>query len=424
MRLLKRLGRSVVCGILERQVRALRRKNNFRVVAVVGSVGKTSTKFAIAQLLKASLRVQSQDGNYNDRVTVPLVLFGHQQPSLFNVVAWMRVFWQNQRMLFRPYPYDVVVLELGTDGPGFIKEFAYLRPDLAVVTAIAPEHMEFFGTLDAVAKEELTVLDWSKRVLINIDDTPKEYLPQRQFLSYGFSGQATYQLRTREGQGLAPQKLTMQLGEERSLAAEVQLLGVHGAKIALAAAASAHMLQVPVSGIKQGLVNVRPFAGRMQILQGTNQAVIIDDTYNASPTSAKAALEVLYGAKAPQRIAILGSMNELGDHSPDAHREVGEYCDPGKLDLVITIGADAQRYLAPAAKEKGCVVHMFDSPYDAGDFARRQLSPGAVVLAKGSQNRVFAEEAVKPLLKSTADQQKLVRQSPYWMRIKAKQFGH
>ncbi|HSD56274.1 MAG TPA: hypothetical protein VLA92_03910, partial [Candidatus Saccharimonadales bacterium] len=115
----KALGRAVVCNILESQVKRLRANNNFSVVGVVGSVGKTSTKIAIAQVLRASRRVQWQEGNYNDRVTVPLIFFGHSQPNILNVIAWLKIFIANERIIGKPYPYQVVVAELGTDGPGF-----------------------------------------------------------------------------------------------------------------------------------------------------------------------------------------------------------------------------------------------------------------------------------------------------------------
>jgi UDP-N-acetylmuramoyl-tripeptide--D-alanyl-D-alanine ligase len=157
-------------------------------------------------------------------------------------------------------------------------------------------------------------------------------------------------------------------------------------------------------------------------LPGIKNSTLIDDTYNASPVAAKAALDVLYAGQAPQRIAILGSMNELGGYSPEAHREVGDYCDPSKLNLVVTIGKDANQYLAPAAAVRGCQVATFINPYKAGNYVGEQLQEGAVVLAKGSQNRVFAEEALKVLLANAGDADKLVRQSPYWRSVKAKQF--
>ncbi|HET7827881.1 MAG TPA: cyanophycin synthetase, partial [Candidatus Saccharimonadales bacterium] len=161
---------------------------------------------------------------------------------------------------------------------------------------------------------------------------------------------------------------------------------------------------------------------RMQILLCVNGSTIIDDSYNASPAAVKLALDYLYEIDSPQKIAVLGNMNELGSFSESAHIEIGKYCDPKQLALVITIGPDANKYLAPSASAMGCKVHEFDSPYTAGEYLKPILQKGAAVLVKGSQNGVFAEETVKLLLANPADVNKLVRQSTDWLKIKQKAF--
>jgi UDP-N-acetylmuramoyl-tripeptide--D-alanyl-D-alanine ligase len=420
----KKAGRAFVCTMLEWQVRQLRVRHHFKVVAVAGSVGKTSTKTAIAELLGQNKRVRWQKGNYNDRVTVPLVFFGVKEPSLFNIFAWIKVFGITQSEIAMPYPFDIVVVELGTDGPGQLADFAYLKPDLTVITAIVPEHMEYFGTLDAVAKEELAVFDYSKKVLVNGDDIAAEYLAGREFLEYSLtSEQAQYRAVRTHKNSADGQTLDLVLSRGKTAQASVQFLGEQGAKIVLAAAAVADMLGVSKAEITKGLPELRPFSGRMQLLPGVKSSRLIDDTYNSSPIATNAALDVLYSSRSEQRIAILGSMNELGAYSKAAHHEVGEHCDPKKLDVVVTIGTDAKKWLAPAARAAGCTVHTFMNPYDAGEYVANKLRKGSVVLAKGSQNGVFAEEALKVLLENPADADKLVRQTVHWMTRKAKQFG-
>jgi UDP-N-acetylmuramoyl-tripeptide--D-alanyl-D-alanine ligase len=419
----KAAGRLIVCKILERQVVKLRAKHKFVLIAVAGSVGKTSTKLAIAHALEPTRRVIYQTGNYNDRVTVPLVLFGHKLPALTNIVAWIRIFLANERAISRPNYYDAAVVELGTDHPGQISKFAYLNPDITVVTALTPEHMEFFGTLDEVAKEELAVCDFSKQVLVNADDSPAKFFKKREVLTYGIDNRhLDFAAENYEPDGLKGGHVTLRLKHGHALYAHAAILGEQGVKILLAAAACAQLAGLENDEISQGLAEIKPFAGRMQILQGIKKSTIIDDTYNASPAPVIAALDVLYSAKAKQRIAILGNMNELGDYSEKAHTEVGEYCRPDKLDLVVTIGPDAETYLAPAALKKGCKVKTFDSPYAAGKFVEESLKTGAVILAEGSQNRVFAEESLKVLLADKSDAKKLVRQSAAWLRVKKRQF--
>src|SRR6185312_10227612 len=112
---MKKLAKLIVATILGWQVRRLRKKNNFTVVAVTGSIGKTTTKMAIAQVLSQSFKVQYQEGNYNDLVSVPLVFFGKDMPNLYNPWAWLTIFWQTFLAAYKPYSYDVVVVELGTD---------------------------------------------------------------------------------------------------------------------------------------------------------------------------------------------------------------------------------------------------------------------------------------------------------------------
>lgn len=418
---LKKLGKAFLCRQLERQVRQLRAQNDFKVIAVAGSVGKTSTKLAIAKTLGANHKVRYQDGNYNDRLTVPLIFFGHAQPGLYNPFAWRKILKNNARQLRKKYPHDYVVVELGVDGPGQMKDFAYLQPDLLVLTAIADEHMSQFKTLDTVAREELTALSFSKQILLNTDDVPADYLPEASYQSYGLQA-ADYTVAARQTVALQGQNLTFQLPGDKQITAQVAVLGDQGAKIALAAVAVQSMLGVSPAQIKESLGAITHVAGRMQILAGKHGSIIIDDTYNASPVAVEAALDVLYNAEATQRIAILGSMNELGDDSANLHSEIGGYCHPKKLDLVVTIGREAAENLAPAAENQGCRVKTFMNPYEAGEYVATQLKTGAVVLAKGSQNGVFAEEAVKKLLANQSQARKLVRQSDYWLSVKRQQF--
>lgn len=419
----KKAARALVCTVLELQVRQLRARHRFKVVAVAGSMGKTSTKMAVAQLLEQSgLRVRYQTGNYNDRVTVPLVFFGLNEPSLYNIFAWMKVLGTTQSEIALPYPYDVVVVELGTDAPGQMEQFAYMRPDVAVVTAVSEEHMEYFGTLGRVAAEELAVFEYSTQVLVNGDDIPGGYLAGLESAEYSLASEQAGYVGTASTKGLRGQKLEVKT-PHGSLMANIHFLGEQGAKTALAAAAVADMLGVKKTVIAKGLESLMPFAGRMQILDGVKNTTLIDDTYNAAPLTVKAALDVLYAARTGQRIAILGSMNEMGDYAKEAHQAVGAYCNPKKLDVVVTIGQDAKKWLAPLAREAGCTVHSFMSPYEAGEYVSGKLQKNAVVLAKGSQNGVFAEEALKPLLADPTDAAKLVRQSPYWLTKKQRQFG-
>lgn len=424
---MKTLLKNIVVAVLGRQVKKLRGKHDFKIVGVVGSIGKTSTKLAIAQTLGKSRRVRYQHGNYNDIVTVPLIFFGHDTPSLFNPVAWLKIFMNNAKQIRSAYPYNVVVVELGTDFPGAIAAFKkYLELDIAVVTAITPEHMEFFADMNAVANEELSVAAYAKQVIYNADLVAEQYrggLPE-DAVSYGIKDMgARYRLANifHSAAGFegdikhGSEEIFLHVSHESVF--EIQLYSV------LAASIVSHQLGLKKTEILEGLAAILPVSGRLRRLRGINNSIIIDDTYNSSPEAVKEGLTALYALEAPQRIAILGNMNELGAMSESAHREIGELCDPAKLQLVITIGPDANSYTAPAAEAKGCAVKKFDNPYDAGEYLQSKIEPGAIIFAKGSQNGVFAEEAIKKILADPEDANKLVRQSDYWMRRKKDNFG-
>jgi UDP-N-acetylmuramoyl-tripeptide--D-alanyl-D-alanine ligase len=425
---MKKIGKAIVLAVLAWQVRRLQAKYAFKIVAIVGSYGKTSTKVAVATVLRQHLRVRFQAGNYNDITTAPLVLFGQDMPSLFNPVGWARIFVANEMQLHRPYPYDVVVLELGTDGPGQIAAFQrYLHVDIAIVTALGMEHMAFFANIRAVAAEELAIQAFSDTLMINADLCAPEYLHGLTVpvVSYGLDAAGTeYSLRDVVAGDGGTYHFTVlyngtALGKATYMAtARTQLYS------AVCAAALADQLGVPVGAIAAGIAKVMPFSGRLQRLRGIKNSTILDDSYNAAPEAVIVALDALYRQRAPQKIALLGNMNELGDYAKAAHHDIGAHCDPRQLQLVITLGDDANAYLAPEAKRRGCTVLTTQTPYEAGELLKKYVQSGAAVLVKGSQNGVFSEEAIKYILADPADATRLVRQSPYWMKRKAKSFKH
>ncbi len=422
---MKRLAKNIVVAVLNWQTRRLYNKNSFKVVVVSGSIGKTSTKLAVAQLLSVRFKVQYQDGNYNDVVTVPLVFFGLTEPSLMNPLAWFGTFLKIEQILKKPYPYDVVVVEVGTDYPGNLAKFkSYLRGDIGVVTGVALEHMEFFDDLDAVAQEEFSISEYCDQLLANADLCDQKYLRPfaERVKTYALNSDAAYKF-TDIATNKTSTSFTV-LADGKQITTAVYPTIFPTKLYSLCAAVSVgHALGLASEKLVAGLAKVLPVNGRMQLLEGINQTTIIDDTYNASPGAMKAALDALYSLEAPQKIALLGNMNELGSYSEAAHTEVGNYCDPKQLSVVVTLGTDANKFLATAAKASGCQVKAVDTPYEAAEFIKTILKPGAVLLAKGSQNGVFAEEAVKQLLANPEDVSLLIRQSKDWMRIKEKNFG-
>lgn len=420
--------KKILQNIIERKVTKYIKRHEPVLIVVVGSVGKTSTKQAIATVLSEKYRVRASQGNHNTAFSAPLAILGVEYPAdIRSLSEWRAVMQAIKARINEPKDVDVIVQELGTDSPGDIAAFGrYLRPNVAVVTAVSEEHMEFFGTLDAVAAEELSVAHFSELTIINRDDVDSKYASladTHTIDTYGISEKAEYRLELSDANPLEGRIGRLICPEWGDLPLSMQLIGDHSLKSAVAAACVGAKLGLTSEQVAIGVSKIKPAPGRMRVLRGLGGTTLIDDTYNASPLAMKAALETLYKIDAPMRIAILGSMNELGQSSAQAHEQIGLLCDPSKLDWVVTIGEDAKKYLAPAANKKGCQAEEFMSPYDAGAFVHRVMKEGAVILAKGSQNGVFAEEALKILLHSTEEEDQLVRQSDAWLKKKRTQFA-
>jgi UDP-N-acetylmuramyl pentapeptide synthase len=409
---------------LEKYVKKYFKKHpEVKLVIVAGSVGKTSTKRAIATLLSQKYRVAMHEGNHNTEMSIPLAIMGVEYPEqVHSIGAWMAVFGAMRKRISEPSGVDVIVAELGTDHPGEIAHFGtYLKPDIAVITSITEEHMAAFQTLDAVAQEEMVAANFSKLAIINRDDIDSKYaelLTNPNIDTYGTTGAAEYRFEIKDftlEKGYVGEVITPEYAE--SIAATIKVVGEHSLRPPMGAVAVAIKLGLGPNEIAAGLRQIRAVPGRMQVLRGMENAIIIDDTYNSSPLSASLALQTLYNLQAPQRIAILGTMNELGTLSAAEHEKLGALCDPSLLAWVITVGDEAEKNLAPSARARGCQVRSFKTAIEAGTFVHRVMEPGAAILAKGSQGDVYLEEAVKMIAMMTEDD-KLVRQSTTWMKIK------
>lgn len=399
-----------------------------KLVAVAGSVGKTSTKQAIATLLAQKYRVGMAEGNLNTHMSAPLAILGIKYPdNIRNIGQWLSVFRAARKRIKWSTGVDVIVVELGTDMPGDIARFGtYLQPDIAVITAITAEHMEAFSSIEAVAKEELELANFSKTAIINrddIDDRFADFLKNPNIDTYGTTGVAEYRFEIDDfavDVGYKGQVITPEF--EQPFNATIKVLGEHSLRPAMGAVAVAVKLGLSPQEIVAGLAAIRAVSGRMNVLHGIDNTIVIDDSYNASPLAVASALQALYSLQVPQRVAILGSMNEMGVNSSIEHQKIGNLCDPSLLAWVITVGEEAEKHLAPAARARGCQVKSFRSAIDAGAFARSVLEDDAAILVKGSQSNVYTEEAVKVLV-VTDEYPQLVRQSPQWIATKDKFFS-
>lgn len=398
---------------------------DIKLIAVAGSVGKTSTKLALANILSTKYKVRLHRGNHNTHLSGPLAILGIDFPgNPHKISEWLRVFKAANKRIKAPAESEpqIIIQELGTDSPGDIDQFGkYLLPDIAIITAITPEHMEFFGNISAVAREELSAVNFSKTAIINRDDVSSEYsnyINNPNISTYGENVSAEYSFEFENftiEEGYSGKIVSPEYGK---FDASVRVFGTHSMRPVIGAVAAAIKLGMNDTEIAAALKNISPVKGRMNVLNGYNDTMIIDDTYNSSPAAAEAALQALYSVTAPGRIAILGSMNELGTLSAEEHKKLGSMCDPFALQWVITVGDDANNYLASAARAKGCQVQTCKNALEAGAFAKKVAEKGYVILIKGSQSGIFLEEATKIMLRNINDSNELVRQDSKWLKIK------
>lgn len=410
-------------------VKYLQAHPDIKLICVAGSVGKTSTKTAIATVLSQQYRVHMHEGNHNTELTAPLAILGIDYPGeIRSPFAWLSVFRAAKQKIKSPSDVDVIIQELGTDRPGDIPSFGrYLQPDVGVITAITPEHMQNFGTIDAVAAEELSLGNFSKVVIINRDDIEGRFaqlLTNPNIDTYGTSGMAEYSFIDEDFSIEEGHKGYFTNPEfQDNIHATLHVLGEHNVRPVVGAVAVAIRFGMAPEAIVRGVEMIRPVPGRMNTIKGANSSLIIDDTYNSSPAAAQMALQTLINLPAPQHIAILGSMNELGASSAAEHERLGRMCYPDQIDWVVTVGEEAAQYLAPAAQANGCPVKSFPDAISAGSYIHQFIEPGAIILAKGSEGGIFVEEAVKVILHSIDDNQHLVRQTPEWLEAKSQFFS-
>jgi len=415
---------------LENYVKAYFKSHpQIKLVIVAGSVGKTTTKMAIATVLSERFRVRVHEGNHNAELSAPLAILGIEYPTnLRSISNWLTIFKAARARINQPDDVDVVIQEVGSDRMGQVAHSgSYLHPHVAVITAVSPEHMEFFGNLENVAKEELTAANFSEVAIINRDDIPGEYakfLTNPNINTYGSSAAAEYYVSEQDfniSDGISGQFIAKDWEEPADI--EVKLMGDHILRTVAAAGAVAIKLGLNSSEVAAGLSKIRSVKGRMNVLRGVKNSTIIDDSYNSSPLAVSSALTSLYRLTSPQKIAVLGSMNELGDMSANEHMALGKLCDSSQLAWVVTVGEEANKYLAPAAKENGCQVRSFKNSIDAGGFVHSVIEEGAAVLFKGSQGGIYLEEGIKVVLHSTEEESQLVRQTPEWIAAKNKFFS-
>ena len=347
-----------------RMARAWRENFSIPVVAVTGSAGKTTVKELTGAILSAGRRTCITEGNLNNDIGVPLSL--------------MRLCEDDEAM----------VVELGANHAGEIAKLGSLvEPTVAIITNAGAAHLEGFGSLEGVARAKGELIDClgpDGTAVLNADDRFhdewRRRAGRRRVVSFGFAAHADCTVDGGIAEDGAGSQFRLRTPDGRIVEVVLPLLGRANVANALAAAAAAEAAGASADDIRAGLAGARAVKGRMHREAGHAGATVIDDSYNANPSAARAALDYLAGLDGT-RIFVLGDMLELGPDAPALHREVGEYAR-GRCDRLVAIGALA-REAAAGFGENALVCDELDA---AADAVRPLLAPGTTVLVKASRS--------------------------------------
>jgi UDP-N-acetylmuramoyl-tripeptide--D-alanyl-D-alanine ligase len=335
------------------------------LLAVTGSAGKTTTKEILAELLATRFRVMKSSGNLNNHIGLPL------------------------QLLKLEAEHDIAVVEMGMNHAGEIRALGKLaHHDLAVVTTVAPVHLEFFGSLKEIARAKYEIIETLHPggvAILNADD---DYVCQ---FGRDFKG-TVFSFGTHRAADVSAQKIKLNgvEGSTFELAAgsvrepvTLPLVGEHNIYNALGAAAAALDRGVTPSQVAMALSGIRPPEKRGQVLE-VGGATVINDSYNSNPKALEAMIDTLSSMQAQRRILVAGEMLELGPTAEDLHRQCGRHAAEKKIDVVIGVRGLAQA-LAEAACGAGTQAQFVETPEQAGEWLARNLRPGDAVLLKASR---------------------------------------
>ena len=394
-----------------------------KIVAITGSVGKSSAKDAIFLVLEAARpgRIRKNEANLNTEIGVPLTIIGGENAQR-QVGVWLVNFLRAFCLiLFRDKNYpEILTLELAADRSGDIAYLtSFIQPDVAVVTAIGemPVHLEFFPEREAYISEKANVLKNLKphgTAILNYDDLSvrdlRDRVPtDRTRIYYGFQAGAeirvsdfSYQIPNSAGE---IKESGMEFKVEDRLTAESEdfklsgVLGLPTLYAVLAGLAVGRVFNIPLSDMKTAVLEFKPPRHRLEILKGVKNTIIIDDAYNASPLACQAALELLSKFKKNRKIAVLGSMRELGINTESAHRLVGRQAVK-TADILFLVGAEmvfAKEEAEKSKKKMGQDLFWLAASAAAAGVVEKILQPNDVVLIKGSRS-VKMEAVVEELV--------------------------
>ena len=425
---MKDLLKPLIVTIITWEAKAILARHNPYIIGVTGNLGKTSTKDAIYAVMKDHVHVRRSEKSMNSEFGVPLTILG-EKSGWNSPFKWLGVIIRGFFVIFsKEYPTHLV-LEIGADRPGDIKNICtWIKPSITVVTQFGqvPVHIEFFKDRDAVITEKGYLVEALKEdgiFIYNADDhDAQKLLPKTQAktMSIGIHEKADVQASNVRlyGKPLAGTEADIMFGDRKEHLVLPEVVGKSPVYCALPALAIAVHLGIDVSAACASLRDEPKSRGRMRLLQGMNNSVIIDDSYNASPKATEHGLKTLAEIDATGRkIAVLGDMLELGEFTRDEHYKIGKIAAKS-AHLLYTVGIRSRVTAEGALDEKMAddVIMQCDTSLDAGKELVQSILPGDVIYVKGSQS-MRMERAIEMILASSHNPKAvLVRQEKEWTR--------
>ncbi len=408
-----------------------------RIIGVTGSVGKTSTKEAIFAVLSSKFRVRRNEKNFNNEIGLPLTVLGLDGGGS-SIWKWLLALCRAVGVVFflpkNNYP-EVLVLEFGADRPGDIQYLVdFLKPEVGVVTTVGISHLEFFKTKKEITREKSVLVRTLKKenlAILNWDDEQIRAMEEKiraKKISFGFSEEADVRA---SDIFFGYEKIKDQLGGDINKIKGISFkLSYAGTTLPvrlmrsvgrpqiyaiLAAVAAGIHFNMNLVEISDAFRNFQAPAGRLNLIDGVKNTVIIEDSYNAAPQSTLAALEVLERISARRKIAALGDMLELGEETEEGHREVGRKVAE-VVDILFAVGEKA-RFITDEAEKAGIDkknIFCYDTSIEAKSPIQDELQEGDVILIKGSQGARM-ERISKEIMRFPDQAEKLLpRQGAEW----------
>lgn len=429
---MNKIFKNLIRHILTWEARVVIKKYHPKVIVVIGSVGKTSTKDAIFTVLSKHKTVRKSEKSYNSEIGLPLTILG--LPNAWkDPFVWAENILKGFLMIIKKKNYpDVLILEIGVRKPGDIKKniLPWLKIDILVVTRFPekPVHVEFFDNADKLIEEKSSLVKALKKnglLILNQDDDRVYALHDKskeRAVSFGQDENSTFRIlypdySRKEISGVnVPIGINFRIQNKGNVFPVVlpNVLGLHNVVQATSAIACASEFNIDLLESIKDVADYKTPVGRLSLLEGENNSFIIDDTYNSSPAALHEALEILKEFNGARKIAILGDMLELGKYTEEEHVKIGERAKD-IVDILITVGPRA-KIIANIARENMGENKVFslDRYEEVIPLIKEMISAKDVILVKGSQ-KMRLEKVVEKIMKDKDNKKSLLcRQDKEW----------